>query len=210
MNATLLPMFRTLPQNAQNRVAGASMRYMVQRYFSVRHGWVIKGFEPHANRSSQEHEDAGILRSKVPGFIESVLEKDLLRGGFALEDVLTVIIVLERLIFDEVIQTVENAYALNGLQHLSGFLRRDELMNVLESYVIVEMLERHEISQEEHDDDKVNILELYPNWPDVQLLIGDIVDSETNALQHVTNPFTAHSFYSFEDAARIAQRFSNE
>jgi hypothetical protein len=209
MNATLASMFRTLPQNEQNRVGSATMRYMVERYFSIRHGWIIKGFEPHANRSSQVREDSGILGSKVPGFIEAVLEKELQHGGFALEDVLTMVIVVERLIFDEVIRTVEKAYLLNDMQLSSG-LKRDELMKVLQSYLIVEMLERHTTTQEEHDEDKENIVDLYPNWPAAYSFMEDIVGSETTRHQHTKNPFIDHSYYSFDEAAQIAQRISNE
>merc|ERR1719446_1123036 len=48
INATLAPMFDALPKNQWGRLNSASMRYAVQRYFSQQHGWVVKGFEPHA------------------------------------------------------------------------------------------------------------------------------------------------------------------
>merc|ERR1719247_1155100 len=77
-NATLLPMFQSLPKNEHGRVGAAAMRYAVQRYFSKNHGWIIKGFEAHRTEQVQ---DAGILASKVPGYVEATLEEMLQKGG---------------------------------------------------------------------------------------------------------------------------------
>merc|ERR1719310_989826 len=106
------------------------MRYAVQRYFSTSHGWIIKGFESHSN-AQQVQKDAGILGSKVPGYVEAALEEMLQKGGFALPDLITVVIVVERLIFDEVTRSVETAYHLNHMatEHL---LNREHLLTVLE------------------------------------------------------------------------------
>merc|ERR1719247_1837094 len=106
-------MFQSLPKNELGRVGTPAMRYAVQRYFSYRHGWVIKGFEPHGVRSKERHHGESILSSKVPGYIDAILETELQNRGFALEDVLAVILSLERLIFDEISGSVEQAYNLN-------------------------------------------------------------------------------------------------
>merc|ERR1719197_335300 len=100
------------------------MRYAVQRYFSSNHGWVIKGFESHS--AEQQVQDVGILGSKVPGYVEATLEAMLQKGGYAMPDILTVIIVVERLIFDEVARSVEAAYLLNHLP-TESLLRKDSL-----------------------------------------------------------------------------------
>merc|ERR1719235_9589 len=42
IRAALAPIFRTLPKNGQARLSAPVMRYAVQRYFSQRHGWIVK------------------------------------------------------------------------------------------------------------------------------------------------------------------------
>merc|ERR1719386_122122 len=48
INATLSPIFNSLPKNHRGRISTSFMRYVVHRYFSQEFGWIIKGFEPHA------------------------------------------------------------------------------------------------------------------------------------------------------------------
>jgi len=210
-NATLLPMFQSLPKNEHGRVGAAAMRYAVQRYFSKSHGWIIKGFESHS--ADMQVKDAGILGSKVPGYVEATLEEMLQKGGFSLPDILTVVIVVERLIFDEVARSVESAYHLNHLA-TESMLKSDSLLMVLESHLIVEMLERHEFDEATHKEDRQEIHELYPNWEGLQDFMKDIVAMETSPVLRsgAQNPFSRSGMevFSFDEAVRIAQRISNE
>lgn len=210
-NATLIPMFKSLPKNEYGHVGASAMRYAVQRYFSKSHGWIIKGFESHTNMSVAQ--DEGILGSKVPGYVEASLEGMLQKGGFSLSDILTVVIVIERLIFDEVARSVEAAYHLNHLA-TENMLNKDSLVMVLESHLIVEMLERHEFDEEVHKQDRAEIHELYPNWDHLQDFMKDVIAMETSIVFQAAsrNPFSqfGRDTFSFDDAVRIAQRISNE
>jgi hypothetical protein len=209
-NATLIPMFQSLPKNEHGRVGTAAMRYAVQRYFSKNHGWIIKGFESHR---AEQVQDAGILASKVPGYVEATLEEMLQKGGFSLPDILTVVIVVERLIFDEVARSVEGAYHLNHFA-TGSLLNLDSLLKVIESHLIAEMLERHEFDEELHVEDRDQILELYPNWGNLQEFMTDVVAMESSTVLRsgAHNPFSSvgRDTFSFDDAVRIAQRISNE
>jgi len=213
-NATLLPIFASLPKNEHGRVGAPGMRYAVQRYFSKNHGWVIKGFESHSNAQQGQAADVRILGNKVPGFVEAALEEMLQKGGFALADILTVVIVVERLIFDEVASSVESAYHLNDLR-TEHILSRDSLETVLESHLIVEMMERHDgFDKELHKEDKEQILNSYDDWQGLQDFMKDIIATESSPVlgSGTHNPFSSvgTEFFSFDDAVRIAQRISNE
>jgi len=210
-NATLLPMFQSLTKNEHGRVGAAAMRYAVQRYFSKNHGWIIKGFESHS--TEPQVQDAGILGSKVPGYIEATLEEMLQKGGFSLPDILTVVIVVERLIFDEVARSVESAYHLNHLA-TEQMLNSDSLLTVLESHMIVEMLERHDFDEALHKEDRKDIHELYPNWEGLQEFMKDVLGTEASSVLRsgAQNPFSGRGkeIFSFDDAVRIAQSIANE
>merc|ERR1719408_253234 len=83
INRTLAPVFASLPKNRAGRLEGPSMRYMVQRYFSQEHGWIVKGFEPHLIRSQDKHVDGSqVLLSDIPSYVEEVLSSTLAHDGF--------------------------------------------------------------------------------------------------------------------------------
>jgi len=85
-------MFESMPKNVHGRISRDAMQYMVQRYFGHEHGWSIKGFDPASTAN-----------------VEALLEQRLERDGFAPHDVVTMLVVLERLIFDEGMGMLEDA-----------------------------------------------------------------------------------------------------
>merc|ERR1719329_1882720 len=140
---SLAPIFRALPKNRQGRVSSAVMRYSVQRYFSEQHGWVLKGFEPHAIAAniSDATDNSHILQSKLPDYIRTAMEEKFAHSGFAFEDLAMMVAAIERLTFDEVIRGVELAFKLNKHQITDG-LNAQAFSDVLDSYLIIEMLGR--------------------------------------------------------------------
>merc|ERR1719191_1651726 len=123
----LNPMFRALPKNLQGHVSAPVMRYIVQRYFSQRHGWIIRGFEPHAQAAnfSEVNDTDHILQSKLPGYVRTALEEKFAHNGFALRDTAMMVSAVERLAFDEVVRGVELAFNLT-LHSTTQTLRHDE------------------------------------------------------------------------------------
>merc|ERR1719265_118030 len=132
IKAFLSPMFRALPKNLQGHVSAPVMRYIVQRYFSGRYGWVIRGFEPHAQAAnvSGDNGTSHILQSKLPEYVRTALEEKFAHNGFALDDTAMMVAAVERLAFDEVIRGVETSYHLNSL-HTTSSLSRGMLTEVL-------------------------------------------------------------------------------
>jgi len=211
MREALAPIFRALPKNNLGRVSASVMRYAVQRYFSQQHGWVVKGFEPHAIAAniSTESNNSHILQSKLPDYIRTALEEKFAHSGFSLEDLAVMVAAVERLTFDEVIRGVELAFKLNDREITEG-LRFDAFMEVLKSYLITEMLEGTSDEPAQHDLDKNNIRKLYPHWDTTMLFMQDLVRSTSFRKMHQRNPFTDHSLYYFSDATTIGQRVSDE
>merc|ERR1719379_1889506 len=141
IHKTLDPLFRALPKNRQGYLSAPVMRYAVRRYFSQTHGWIVKGFNPHeeqANTSIVGESD--MLQSKLPGYIRSVLEDRFAVQGFSLDAVVALVATVERMAFDEVVRGVELAYYLNDADRYQT-VSRDELTEIISSFLIVEMLE---------------------------------------------------------------------
>lgn len=203
----LNPIFRSLPKNGLNHLSAPVMRYAVQRYFSQRHGWVVKGFEPHAKPTNDTFaSDDDILQSKLPDFIRMAMEGKLSHQGFAIEDAAVMIAAVERLTFDEATRGVERAFWLNRLP-VTSEMSREEFHTVVDSYFITEMLEGHD-DHDQHQLDKANIDRLYPHWQTTASFVHDLADNELFAATHRSNPFRRKETFHFEDVTRVGQYIS--
>jgi hypothetical protein len=210
IEAVLAPMFHALPRNEQGHLSAPVMRYVVQRYFSQRHGWVVRGFEPHAQavNFSQAEEGGHILQHKLPDAIRTSLEEKFAHNGFALKDTAMMVAAVERLAFDEVIRGVEISFKLNS-RSTTRAMSRKMLLDTLRSFLIIEMLEGSVESAEMHQLDKANVHEIYPNWDDADLFLKDVVHNDGFLRNHQRNPFKKQRF-TFEDATRVAQQLSED
>ena len=88
-----------MPKNVHGRIIRDAMQYMVQRYFGHEHGWSLKGFDPASTANVSV--GAKVLKAKLPAHVEALLEQRVERAGLEPHDVVTMLVVLERLIFDE-------------------------------------------------------------------------------------------------------------
>jgi len=207
INRTLYPMFRALPKNNRGHLSEPIMRYAMRRYFSATHGWIVKGFEEYGDVANVTTSDVDILQSKVPGFVRSALEQRFQHEGFALDDIVSMIAVVESLAFNEVVSGVEISFYLNSFE-MGQTLSDSDLKEMLTSYLITEMLEGTS-DREQHMSDKQNIFERYPNWDNALVFLKDISGSDGFARHSILNPVTENR-YSFEDVVRMAGRISEE
>merc|ERR550514_595448 len=79
---------------------------------------------------------ATLLREKLPFYVETVLASRLDHQGFELNDVVAAVVVLERIIFDENLEIVEDAYYLNNFSP-SDLLEKDQFQEVMMSYMML-------------------------------------------------------------------------
>jgi hypothetical protein len=207
INATLLPIFRALPKNNRGHVSESIMKYALRRYFSATHAWIVKGFEDHADAINSSNTEVDILQSKVPGFVRSALEQKFAHQGFTLNDMVSMIGVVEQLAFNEVVRGVELSFVLNSFEP-GAILSEAQLREVLGSYLITEMLEGT-TDQAQHMADKKSIKARYPNWDNAVTFLTDISGSDVFSKRSISNPFTAKTF-AFEDVMRMAGRISEE
>jgi len=208
IKATLEPLFSVLPKNGVGRLDSPFMRYAIQRYFSERHGWIVKGFEPHADKVNvSETQAANVLHTQVPGYVEAVLKKTLSDGGFLLQDIVIAVASIERLIFDDGLKSVESAFYLNKLSTTQPLTSKASLTEVLISFFIIEHLDCNASDVSKHNVDKGAINLYYPHWPETLKFIEDIAGDDAFQQRAPTNPFVERTF-SFEDVARITQTIS--
>merc|ERR1719487_369128 len=148
----LLPVFESMPKSMYGLVGLDALQYMVHRYFLTEHGWSIRGFAPSGAEKniSDISSAAKILAEKLPSYIEAVLERKLQhQGGFALSDVVTMVAVLERMIFDEAVEMLESAYRMRGFE-TRELLTASELEDVMHSYMLIYSFGASSTNQTKH------------------------------------------------------------
>jgi len=108
---TLDPMWLTLPKISSGRIDRRSMRYLIHRYFMQTSSLMIRGFEPTRPVNDSHWGVADILSQVVPAYVESVLEsRHMSQHGFGLNDTVTMVVMLEQLIFDSESALMEKVY----------------------------------------------------------------------------------------------------
>jgi hypothetical protein len=208
IRSALTPMFRALPKNTKGKVASQVMRYAVRRYFSQHHAWIVRGFEPHADIMNVSEPDGDILQDKIPDYIRSLLEEQFQQEGFAFEDMVAMVAAIERLAFDEVVKSVELAYHLNS-HAFTDRLSREELMSIISSYLITEMLEGTD-NKDQHKADMENIRDRYPNWDITYTFLVDVVSSDIFGRRNSVSPFAERETFGFEDVVRMSEAVSEQ
>jgi len=208
IRASLLPLFRSLPKNNKGHLSEHVMRYAVRRYFRQEHGWIVKGFEPHAEQLNASESSGDIIQGKVPAYIRTLLEERFAHDGFALEDVVATVAALERLTFDEVVDSVESCFWLNDKSVMDA-LSHTEMMDVLSSYLIINIFGAS-TDKKRHTLIKKNVLKLYPHWSTTFLFLTDIAGSDTFQQSFSANPFVEGQKFYFSDLTRMAERVSEE
>eukprot|EP00746_Dinoflagellata_sp_MGD_P158524 gnl/MRDRNA2_/MRDRNA2_86492_c0_seq25.p1 gnl/MRDRNA2_/MRDRNA2_86492_c0~~gnl/MRDRNA2_/MRDRNA2_86492_c0_seq25.p1 ORF type:complete len:578 (+),score=114.41 gnl/MRDRNA2_/MRDRNA2_86492_c0_seq25:83-1735(+) len=203
------PMFKTLPKNGRGHLSADVMRYAVRRYFRQSHGWIVKGFEVHAETVITNTSNADILQSKLPAFIRTMMEKQFAHDGFSLDALIVMIAALERLAFDEVVRGVESSFFLNSYALTNQSLTSDDLTEILSSFLITEMLEGAD-NIERHMVDKKYIYDRYPFWGTTVLFLIDTIMSDIwRENTSFGNPFQERK-YSFEDVVRMAEAITEQ
>lgn len=129
--------FQALPKNVQGRLGPNGVRYIVHKYFSKEHGWLVKGLESRGitHNVGKLHE-ASVLQDKAPTVVAALMYGQTSELGLSLSDIVAIIAVLEQFIFSESAQVLAAAYALNRLSIYEA-VDEDSLRMVLASYLIL-------------------------------------------------------------------------
>jgi len=196
------PMFRALPKNRAGRISVPVMRHAVHRYFSTKHGWQVKGFEPHVVGADSE---------KAPDYIDDILESTLSVHGFSHWDLVSIVAVVEKMITTERSKAVEAAFMLQEDQlPTTKPLTEDALLNVIHSYMVLEMIDGSadtdylELDKTEHLKRLRTLDDIYPYWSHTQMHLDDLVHSTAYVRQRtIANPFKADT-HTFDEANQIA------
>jgi hypothetical protein len=179
ISEALRPTFEVLPKNSYDRLNHNSVRYLMNRYFSTRHGWFINGLQE--GGESWNASSAKIsMRDHIPEVLQELFEKRIGQRGSGLKEVSVFAAMTEHLIHEELRSKLELVYQSKGV--LAGAsIERPQAVKIMELYVIC-MLRGHDTAACVRQS---KVLEStfhkqYPAWKEVQQMIADIVPTSAD------------------------------
>jgi hypothetical protein len=206
VRAIVTPMWRATPKT-QNRIDRRSLRYLVHRYFMQTSSLMVRGFEPTRPTNESHWGTADILSQMVPAYVESVLEsKHNTQHGFALQDVVDMVLALDQLIFDSEGTLLENVY--NHQRKLrQRSLSHQGLLQVLEEYLIKWMVDAEPADYDLLLRNRTLATEVLPHYNELLKFVEGQIKAFEFSRQQKSTKENGHSLwntrYSFEDAHQV-------
>jgi len=205
IKAAVTPMWRTISKT-NGRIDRRSMRYLVHRYFMQTSSLMIRGFEPTRPTNDSHWGSADILSQMVPAYVESVLESQHnTQHGFALQDVIDMVLTLDQLIFDSESTVLEDVYK-NQRKSLQRSLSFDGLRKILEEYMIRWMVEADAQTHKVLVKNRTFAAEVVPHYHDLLQFAEGQIEALDYARQHELKSSFRDAWtgrYSYEDAHKV-------
>ena len=187
--------YQALPKNGVGRLDPRAVRYLVHNYFMKEHGWLIQGLDPHGNQVDvSELHEVNILQDKAPLLVESLLEARRSNHGLSLNDIVTMIAALERLIFDESLSLLQASYLFNDAS-MFGTVKQSSVHDILTSYLLlVQLGSKANLSDARMHRSLKNRVSQRADWPILVDFERDAVLNFNFGKQHSSNPFVAQQY----------------
>jgi hypothetical protein len=178
----LKPMYNALPKNQYGRLAHSTVRYALHRVFVLRHGWDVRGL---AGRRGVDNatSSAGVLKDRVPSYIQELFEKRLAGKGMDLHDLTVFASAIEHLIHTETVRKLGAAFGVHN--HLpTEALTESAANDVLDTYMAAFILGENLTSMtlEDARNFKKEIPDVFGHWSETQDFVLEIRKNITSSL----------------------------
>jgi len=110
--------FSALPKGDNGTLSHEAVRYTLHRLFVQRHGWFIRGLEPHGSRAAENASSGEAAEEWVPEYLQALLERrerELGESGTSLAELSALAAALEDLASREAARRMEAAWHMHGL-----------------------------------------------------------------------------------------------
>jgi len=174
LEASLHPMFLSLPKNEHGNLDHGTVRYALHRLFVQRHGWYIKGLD-NAGQSWNESSHAEILKDQAADLVQSVFEHRLGDKGLNLHELAVLGSTLEHLIHDESDERLSRAYEISR-HTTNATMTFDQASEVAYAYMKLFIL-GDEIGSTTSN---ARMNAIYPGWQDTKNFAKDILKDTAN------------------------------
>jgi hypothetical protein len=203
------PMFDTLPKNEHGNLGRPAVRYALHRFFVKKHGWFVKGLESSGSVQNVSS-PTGILKDRVPSYIEGMFEQHLKGRGFDLKHLSILASTIEHLVHDEVIGRLQASYLAHGLLHTDA-VTEQEAGEIIDAYMMSQILGINLTALSKHQLARMKKTvgpKAYPGWADTQEWLRDMQGNVVYADRGVVNPFVSGEL-SFPRVAHMVEEIGD-
>lgn len=201
---SILPMWNTMPKS-NGRLDWKSVRYVAHRFFMQKSSLLIRGFEPSRVVSGSDSGAADVLSRAVPEHADMLLGGAHGRSGFSLDDTVSLLAALERLVFDSESDLLHVVYKQFGMEP-NRLLSAKQTRRLIEAYMVSWMLGEDQKSTMMLLRNRTLLETSFPHWASIK----NFVDGRIRTLdfQRAQNPKGyAQSImsgrYSFDDVHEV-------
>jgi diadenosine tetraphosphatase ApaH/serine/threonine PP2A family protein phosphatase len=189
----LSAMYVAMPKTNGDKLAPATVRYMLHRYYVQRHGWFFKGLDRTRATTGNSSSPSGILKDRAPAYVESIFQKRLHGRGFGLHDVAVFVAVLDDLVRQEVSKDMHKVFSSLDLSVADPVSKWWRDMSV-KSYLVLYLLGGTLNSEVMQDFEAIeeDIIAIYPDWPSTMMWLSDFEGTYALRQKHSRNPFISH------------------
>jgi len=184
--------FKTLPQDKKGHLEPAAVRYLLHRYFVDRHGWYVLGFDTQGEawNSSTPFE---ALSEHIDSDTQGAFEDRLDARGLSLHEVALLAVTLESFVHSETLARLHSAYRVLGLENREVAAKETEVVNVLETYMLMYVLGLNHTSltrwQLKYHLNQIE--ELYPTWNETRKWIRSVREEVVSSMPEARGSFDA-------------------
>ena len=207
LEEALRPLYAALAKPGQAGLGNAASRYVLNRYFQQRHGWLVPGLDP-LGGSWNASSPAVILEGRAPTYLQQIFEEHLEAGKMDLHAIAVFAATFEHLVRIETASRLENAYELLELPPEAA-LDEARLDGLLEMNMLVNLFaDAHHGSPRVLHAIAANPEKAIPAWRDTQLFLHDVRRSVAFADRERTNPFLPRQ-YAFGEVLHTVEEYHN-
>jgi len=205
----LRPMYAALPKNEQGNLAGAGVSYALHRFFVEHHGWHVKGLEPGARQSGTSG-TADILKDRVPGYMQTMVEQELGDRGFGLHELAVLAASLERLVHDDVIGRLQSVFEAHDLPLVSP-VSETLVDQAIDTYMMVYIQGGNltGMTPKRLQAKQARLSKKDPSWRETRIWMRDVRRSVSYVGRDRRNPFVSVGL-DFHDAARVVEEIGEK
>jgi hypothetical protein len=206
LEATLKPMFDSLPKNEQGNLGHTAVRYALHRLFVMRHGWNIMGLGFHSAESNVTSTE-GILKDQVPAYLQDMFERELGAKGLGLHELAVMAAAMEHLIHKEAVSKLGAVFKIFKV-FPTAKVNEAQADEMLDTYMTAFILGENLTNLTLYDARLLNdeMPEVFTSWGETQALVRRIRSDMTVE----SNNASGRSRYTFSSLAKIVQAIGEE
>jgi hypothetical protein len=204
----LRPTFAALPKNRYGNLGPSTARYALDRAFLRRHGWQLQGLEPTSGFFNSTS-PTGILKDRVPRYIEELFEERLHGKGFGLHELAVFTATIERLAAEEAVERLRGAYSIMKVSE-DASVSSEQMDRLMEAYMMVTVLGQGNLSAmttTEYDEALSDMKDRYSSWTEVQEFAKQI---RRDIVYAPWTLFSSSDMYTFATSKRVVEELGKE